>query len=259
MNPLFPHFVQLHPQETGAAGPKKRRKILPGAVGGSQILVQESRLGIFQSLGAEALECFLQRGRAGLGISIPPKSFPRQFQSNPWGFSRGKMQPQRTLDEEGENLHRRLTGSSSASPLYENQEDPKDFAGICWSGSYIPLYCCPSLNREIPKSMPGHPVVATTGQKCPFCHFPLFQVPAPGANPSLAQARATFYPSIQAYPWNSSQKKRHFHGWETTRDLLIPHHPSSHPPLWSQTPPTEPIRGFSPSLGLQILGKGIKQ
>lgn len=38
---------------------------------------------------------------------------------------------------------------------------------------------------EIPKSMPGHPMVTITGQKCPFRHFPLFQVPAPGAIPTL--------------------------------------------------------------------------
>lgn len=53
-------------------------------------------------------------------------------------------------------------------------------------------------------------------------------------------------------------KKRHFRGWESTR-RQIPHRPSSHPSLGSQTAPTEPLPGSSPSPWLQILGKGTKR
>lgn len=65
----------------------------------------------------------------------------------------------------------------------------------------------PREEPEIPKSIPGYPMVTITGQKCPFHHFPLFQTPDPGANPTLGPARHEQPPKQR-----STHKSRLIHG-----------------------------------------------
>lgn len=106
-------------------------------------------------------------------------------------------------------------------------------------------------------------MVAITGQKCPFHHFPLFQTPDPGANPTLGPAQHERPP--KQHSTHKSRlihgihpKKKPFHGWETTTKqiqvsppiTLHPTHPSD---------PKFPPRSISlaPALpcGCRSLGK----
>lgn len=70
-------------------------------------------------------------------------------------------------------------------------------------------------------------MVTITGQKCPFHHFPLFQTPDPGANPTLGPARHERPPKQRSTHKSRlihgiHPKKKHFHGWDTRSKCHLP-------------------------------------